>query len=185
MMTWIRKAVYNRPMSKMICSFWNALKIIFKKKVFAGFFGGIGKRWSWWYIDNWRLWESQLDAGSPSASFTGNNLQTDVEGRNRRPRRVVNSYMGFFIFFFLILFYFETLHNCISFAKYQNESRVGCPKAYKDFVQGTTCSYKTRTCLSYLQGILEDGRSVRKLEMTKSSYNFWKCRKIKSLDETT
>ena len=25
-------------------------------------------------------------------------------------------------FFFLILFYFETLHNCISFAKYQNES---------------------------------------------------------------
>ena len=159
MMTWIRKAVYNRPMSKMICSFWNALKIIFKKKVFAGFFGGIGKRWNWWYIDNWRLWENQLDVGSPSASFTGNNLQTDVEGRNRRPRRGVNRYMGFF--------------------------RVGCPKDYKDFVQGTTCSCKTRTCLSYLQGILEDGRSVRKLEMTKSSYNFWKCRKIKSLDETT
>lgn len=159
MMTWIRKAVYNRPMSRMICSFWNTLKIIFKKKVFAGFFGGIGKRWSWWYTDNWRLWESQLDAGSPSASFTGNNFQTDVEGRNRRPRRGVNSYMGFF--------------------------RVGCPKAYKDFVQGTTCSYKPRTCFSYLQGILEDGRSVRKVEMTKSSYNFWRCRKSRSLDETT
>ena len=26
---------------------------------------------------------------------------------------------------FLILFYFETLHNCISFAKYQNESTTG------------------------------------------------------------
>lgn len=77
-----------------------------------------------------------------------------MEGRNRRPRRGVNSYVGFF--------------------------RVSCPKAYKDFVQGTTCSYKTGTCLSFLQGILEDGRSVRKQEMTKSSYNFWKCGKIKS-----
>ena len=28
-------------------------------------------------------------------------------------------------FFFLILFYFKTLHNCISFAKYQNESATG------------------------------------------------------------
>ena len=27
--------------------------------------------------------------------------------------------------FFLILFYFETLQNCISFAKYQNESATG------------------------------------------------------------
>ena len=30
-----------------------------------------------------------------------------------------------FLFFFLILFYFKTLHNCISFAKYQNESTTG------------------------------------------------------------
>ena len=28
-------------------------------------------------------------------------------------------------FFFLILFYFKTLHNCISFAKYQHESATG------------------------------------------------------------
>ena len=27
--------------------------------------------------------------------------------------------------FFLILFYFKTLHNCVSFAKYQNESATG------------------------------------------------------------
>ena len=31
----------------------------------------------------------------------------------------------FFNFFFLILFYFQTSHNCISFAKYQNESATG------------------------------------------------------------
>ena len=31
----------------------------------------------------------------------------------------------FFIFIFLILFYFLTLHNCISFAKHQNESATG------------------------------------------------------------
>ena len=30
-----------------------------------------------------------------------------------------------FLFFFLILFYFKTLHNCINFAKYQNESATG------------------------------------------------------------
>ena len=30
-----------------------------------------------------------------------------------------------FYFIFLILFYFKTLHNCISFAKYQNESITG------------------------------------------------------------
>ena len=30
-----------------------------------------------------------------------------------------------FYLFFLILFYFETLQNCISFAKYQNESATG------------------------------------------------------------
>ena len=29
------------------------------------------------------------------------------------------------LFFNLILFYFKTLHNCISFAKYQNESATG------------------------------------------------------------
>ena len=34
---------------------------------------------------------------------------------------------AFFFFFFIlpILFYFSTLHNCISFAKYQNESATG------------------------------------------------------------
>ena len=31
----------------------------------------------------------------------------------------------FHFLFFLILFYFKTLHNCISFAKYQNESATG------------------------------------------------------------
>ena len=30
-----------------------------------------------------------------------------------------------FLIFFLILFYFKTLHNCIIFAKYQNESTTG------------------------------------------------------------
>ena len=30
-----------------------------------------------------------------------------------------------FYLFFLILFYFQTLQNCISFAKYQNESATG------------------------------------------------------------
>ena len=35
-------------------------------------------------------------------------------------------YIGHFIYLFiLILFYFLTLHNCISFAKYQNESATG------------------------------------------------------------
>ena len=31
----------------------------------------------------------------------------------------------FFSFFFLILFYFKTLKNCISYAKYQNKSATG------------------------------------------------------------
>ena len=34
-------------------------------------------------------------------------------------------FFSFFSFFFKILFYFKTLHNCISFAKYQNESATG------------------------------------------------------------
>ena len=33
--------------------------------------------------------------------------------------------LHFHFLFFLILFYFKTLHNCISFAKYQNESAIG------------------------------------------------------------
>ena len=37
--------------------------------------------------------------------------------------RVLCKYISFF--FFLILFYFKTLHNCISFDKYQNESTTG------------------------------------------------------------
>ena len=31
----------------------------------------------------------------------------------------------FFLFFIFLKFYFKTLHNCISFAKYQNESATG------------------------------------------------------------
>ena len=40
------------------------------------------------------------------------------------PLLFLSSWTFFFLInlFFLILFYFKTLHNCISFAKYQNES---------------------------------------------------------------
>ena len=34
---------------------------------------------------------------------------------------------AFSLFFFLILFYFQTLQHCISFAKHQNESATGTP----------------------------------------------------------
>lgn len=55
---------------------------------------------------------------------------------------------------------------------------VSCHKAQTDFVQGTTCIVMLKPFSAICKGVLEDGRSVVKLEMSKSHYNFPKSRNM-------
>ena len=55
------------------------------------------------------------------------------------------NHLGIYIYF-LILFYFKILHNCISFAKYQNESATGI------HVKNIICSFSFyKLCPAYGQ----------------------------------
>ena len=49
----------------------------------------------------------------------------------------------FLIYFLKILFYFYILHNCISFAKYQNESATGKLEAYISFFKKVIHSWRS------------------------------------------
>ena len=71
------------------------------------------------HIKKQRLYIINKGPSSQSYGFSGSHVWMWVELRRKLSAEEL-------MLFFKILFYFYTLQNCISFAKYQNEFATGC-----------------------------------------------------------